>query len=446
MPPTDWNRRAQSAEDAVARVPRRGRVFVHGASATPTPLLAALAARSDVEAIQLYHLHTAGPFPFVEPNCCARYRSVSLFTGPALRKPIEDGRADFMPIFLSDIPGLFQSKQIPLDAALVQLSPPDRHGFCSLGTSVDAARAAVDSAAIVIAEVNEQMPRTHGNSMLPLERVTAFTHTNRPLAEHPPEPQQEATQRIGALVADLVEDGACLQMGIGAIPDAVLARLVGKRDLGIHSEMFSDGLVDLVATGAVTNRFKKVHPGRIVTSFVTGTRRLFEFVHDNPIVEFHPCDRTNDPNLIANNEKVVAINSALQVDLTGQVCADSIGCRIYSGIGGQMDFMRGAALSRGGKPIIALPSTAKGGTLSRIVVELAPGAGVVTTRGHVHWVVTEFGAVNLHGRTLRERAAALIGVAHPDYRGELRQQVNAVRHFGLRSDNEGEERFPPTPG
>jgi acyl-CoA hydrolase len=394
-------------------------------------LLAALAARADVAEVWLYHLHTAGEFPFIRPECASRFRSVSFFTGAALRKPIEEGRADFMPIFLSDIPALFRTRRIPLDVALVQLSPPDRHGFCSLGTSVDAARAAVDHARIVIAEINEQMPRTLGNSLFPLDRVTAFVHTNRALAEHAAEPQTPVTTRIGELVANLVEDGSCLQLGIGAIPDAVLARLTQKRDLGIHTEMFSDGLIDLVQAGAVSNRFKKVHPGRIVTSFVTGTRRLFDFVHDNPLVEFHPCDRTNDTNLIAKNERVVAINSALQVDLSGQVCADSIGHRIYSGIGGQMDFMGGAARSTGGKPILALPSTAMGGKVSRIVAELAAGAGVVTSRGHVHWVVTEHGAVNLQGLTLRERGEALIGIAHPDFRGELTQRLKAIRHFPL---------------
>jgi acyl-CoA hydrolase len=427
----EWKPKAVSAADAVSRVPRRGRVFVHGASATPTPLLAALAARTDVEEVWLYHLHTDGEFPFFGPECASRFRSVSFFTGPALRKPIEDGRADFMPIFLSDIPALFCTRRIPLDAALVQLSPPDRHGFCSLGTSVDAARAAVDHAHVVIAEINEQMPRTLGNSLFPLERLAAFVHTNRPLTEHAADRQTPEAALIGELVADLVEDGSCLQLGIGAIPDAVLARLREKCDLGIHTEMFSDGLIDLVQAGAVTNRIKKVHPGRIVTSFVTGTRRLFDFVTDNPLVEFHPCDRTNDTNLIAKNEKVVAINSALQIDLSGQVCADSIGHRIYSGIGGQMDFMRGAARSPGGKPILALPSTAMGGKVSRIVAELAPGAGVVTSRGHIHWVVTEYGSVNLHGLTLRERGEALIAIAHPDFRGELRQQLKAIRHYSL---------------
>lgn len=336
-----------------------------------------------------------------------------------------------MPIFLSDIPDLFTSKTIPLDAALLQLSPPDAHGMCSLGTSVDTAKAAADSAAILIAEINEQMPRTLGNSVVPFERIAAFIHTNRPLVEHPADPETEVEARIGEQIAELVEDGATLQMGIGTIPNSVLSRLRHKQDLGVHTEMFSDGVVDLAESGAITNRLKSVHPGRIVTSFVAGTRKVFDFVNNNPLVEFHPCDRTNDTALIRKNDKVVAVNSALQIDLSGQVCADSIGHRIYSGIGGQMDFMRGAAFSKGGKPILALPSTAAQGKISRIVLELNPGSGVVTSRGHVHWVVTEYGRVNLHGLPLRERAQALISIAHPDFRKDLAEGFTRVRRFAL---------------
>lgn len=426
---SDWQSRAVSAAEAVARIRSGMTVFLHGAAATPTPLIEALAARTDLERVRLVHLHTNGPAPFADPSRERHFRSVSLFTGGPLRRAVEEGRADFVPVFLSDIPGLFATGAIRLDAALLQLSPPDRHGFCTLGTSVDAARAAADTAGLIIAEVNEQMPRTHGHSIVPLSRLGAFVHTNRPLHGHAPEPETEVEGKIGELIAGLVPDRACLQMGIGGIPDAVLARLGGKRDLGVHTEMFSDRLIDLVATGAVTGRFKAVHPGRVVTSFVNGSRRLFDFVDDNPLVEFHPCDRTNDTALIRKNDNAVAINSAIQIDLTGQVCADSIGHRVYSGIGGQMDFVRGAALSRGGRAIIALPSTAMGGTVSRIVPELAPGAGVVTTRGHVHWVVTEFGAVDLHGRTLRERGELLVSVAHPDFRGDLRQRLRDLRHY-----------------
>lgn len=423
---TDWHTRAATPEEVVRHVPAGARVFVHGASATPTPLLEAMVARADLHDVKLCHLHLGGPAPFADPAHAARFRSTSFFAGPNVRAAIADGRADYVPVFLSDIPGLFTDGTWPLDVALVQLSPPDRHGLCTLGTSVDAARAAVDTARLVLAEINERMPRTHGNAQVPLARVAAFTHTDRPLHVHARQPETPATARIGELVADLVEDGATLQVGIGAIPDAVLARLGDKLELGVHTEMFSDGLVELMATGAITNRRKVVHRGRIATSFVTGTQAVFDFVHDNPQVAFYPCDHTNDPGVILRNPKVVAVNSAIEVDLTGQVCADSIGDRIYSGIGGQLDFIRGAARSPGGRPIIALPSTAAGGTVSRIVPRLAPGAGVVTSRGHVHWVVTEYGAVNLHGASLRERAERLIGIAHPDHRAELRRQAAAT--------------------
>jgi 4-hydroxybutyrate CoA-transferase len=425
----DWKSRALSPEEVVAPIQSHMKVFVHGAAATPTPLLAALCKREELKNVTLYHLHVSGDIPYADPIHKGRFFSVSFFTGQALRKPIEEGRADFMPIFLADIPGLFASGTISLDVAIVQLSPPDCHGFCTLGTSVDAAKAAADSAKIIIAEINEQMPRTHGNTFVHMDKIQRFIHTDRPLVEHHGSAETPVEGRIGEIIADLIEDGATLQMGIGNIPDAVLTRLHNKHDLGVHTEMFSDRVVDLVDAGVITNRLKKVHPNRIATSFVSGTKRLFDFVHDNPMVEFHPCNRTNDTALIRQNEKVVAINSALEIDLTGQVCADSLGHNIYSGIGGQMDFIHGAALSKGGKPIIAIPSTAAKGKASRIVSELKGGAGVVTTRGHVHWVVTEFGAVNLHGKTLRERGEALISIAHPDFRSDLRKSLSEIRHF-----------------
>ena len=418
-------------QEVVARIKSGDRVFVHGAAATPTALLDAMCERRDLEGVTLYHLHTEGRCAFADPVHHGRFRSVSLFVGPALRAAVADGRADFMPVFLSEIPNLFLSGQIPLDAAIVQLSPPNRHGHCTLGTSVDTAMAAVVSARTVLAEINERMPRTLGHSAVPLSAVDAFAHTDRPLPEHTLAEATVVEQRIGELVADLIEDGSCLQMGIGAIPDAVLARLGNKHDLGVHTEMFSDGLIPLVLGGVITNARKKVHAGRIVSSFVSGTRKVFDFVDDNQMVEMHPCDRTNDTALIAKNDRVVAINSAIEIDLTGQVCADSIGHRIYSGIGGQMDFIRGAARSLGGKPIIAMPSTAAGGTVSRIALQLKGGAGVVTTRGHVRWVVTEHGAVDLHGKTLRERGEALISVAHPDFRAGLRTELDQLRHFDM---------------
>jgi 4-hydroxybutyrate CoA-transferase len=427
----DWTKQAVSAADALSCVRSGMRIFVQGAAATSTPLLEALAARHDLSDVTLYHMHTNGPAPFAEPEHRGRFFSISLFTGQPLRKAIEEGRADFMPIFLSDIPRLFATQRVPLDVAIVQLSPPDRHGYCTLGTSVDTALAASQAARYVIAEINEQMPRTHGNTIVPLSRIHAFIHTDRPLQAYEPPTPTPIEEAIGAHVAELVPDGACLQMGIGAIPDAALRRMFDKRDLGIHTEMFSDGLIDLVKAGVITNRLKAVHAGRIVTSFVAGSRRLFDFIDDNPLVEFHPCDRTNDTSLIRKNDRVVAINSAVEVDLSGQVCADSMGYTIFSGIGGQMDFVRGAALSKEGKPILALPSTAKGGKVSRIVMSLKPGAGVVTTRGHVHWIVTEYGAVNLFGKSLRERAELLISIAHPDFRADLRREFAETRHVVL---------------
>lgn len=426
-----WRSRAESAAEVVRHVRSGARVFIHGAAATPLALIDALAARSDVENVRLYHLHTTGAGAFAEPTRAGSFRSVSFFVGPEMRTAVAEGRGDFVPVFLSDIPELFRTGAIPLDVALVQCSPPDRHGYVTLGTSVDAARAAVDHARIVLAEINDRMPRTHGASALPLDRITAFVHTTRPLHQVPRAAETDVEARIGEQVAALVDHGACLQTGIGAIPDAVLARLTNHCELGLHTEMFSDGMLPLLANRVITNRGKAVHAGRSVTSFVTGSQALYDYVDDNPTIEFHPCDRTNDTALIRKNDKVTAINSALEIDLTGQVCADSLGHLIFSGIGGQTDFLRGAALSRGGKPIIALPATAAGGKISRIVPQLQPGAGVVTTRGHVHWVVTEYGARNLHGLTLRERGEALISIAHPDMRGELTRALKQLRHYEI---------------
>ena len=430
---TDWRAQARTADEAVAAVRSGMRIFIHGAAATPTTLLDALARRTDLADVTLYHLHTEGEMAFARPEHEGRFRSVSLFTGPSFRGPVNEGRADYVPIFLSDIPSLFQSGRVPLDIAFLQLSPPDRHGNCTLGTSVDAALAASKSARMLIAEINMQMPRTLGNTIVPFPRLDAFVATDRALPTHAALPAGPVEDAIGEHVAALVPDRATLQLGIGAIPDAVLRRLTDKDDLGVHSEMISDGLIDLMLSGNVTNKYKHVHPGRTVTSFVNGSQRLFDFVNDNPLVEFHPCDRTNDTSVIRKNDRVVAINSALEVDLSGQVCADSIGFSIYSGIGGQMDFMRGAALSKEGQPVIALPATAARGTVSRIVSSLRPGAGVVTTRGHVHWVATEYGAVNLFGMSLRDRAAALISIAHPDFRNELRTTFASIRRMDLGS-------------
>jgi 4-hydroxybutyrate CoA-transferase len=424
-----WQRRAVGADEAVRRIQSGMKVFIHGAAATPTPLIDALAARTDVENVATYHLHLDGEIAIARPELAGRFLPTSLFTGASLRAAVNEGRADSCPVFLSDIPQLFLSRRIPLDAALLQLSPPDKHGYCTLGTSADAAVAAARTAKVIVAEINEQMPRTHGNTLVPFASIAAFIHTNRPLPAHPPSEATAEEAAIGDHIAPLVPDGATLQLGIGAIPDAVLARLFDKRDLGVHTEMFSDRLIDLVEAGVITNRRKTVHPGRITTSFAVGSKRLYDFVDDNPFVEFYAADHTNDTAVIRRNHNVVAVNSALEVDLSGQVVADSIGFRMYSGIGGQMDFIRGAALSPGGVPIIALRSTAAKGTASRIVTAVHEGAGVVTTRGHVHWVVTEYGAVDLWGLTLRQRADALISIAHPDFRGELRRQIAKARNF-----------------
>ena len=424
-----WRQRAQSPAEVMAHVGSGDRIFVHGAAATPSELLEALCERTDLEGVQLYHLHLTGACRFAEEAFAGKFFSNSLFTGPDLRKPIAEGRADFIPTFLSDIPALFRNGCIPLKVALVQLSPPDQHGNCTLGTSVDTALAAVESAPVILALINPQMPRTHGNTVVPFDKITAFAIVDRPIHESQAVVPGPVEQRIGEVVAALIPDGATLQMGIGAIPDAVLARLGDKHDLGVHTEMFSDGLIPLILGGVVTNRHKRVHPNRTVTSFVSGTRRVYDFVDDNPTVEFHPGDRTNSTALIQKNPKVCAINSALEVDLSGQVCADSIGHRIYSGIGGQVDFIRGAVLSEGGQAIIALPSTAGGGKFSRIAPQLKVGAGVVTSRGHVQWVATEYGAVNLHGLNLRQRSEALISLAHPDFRAELSREIREIRHF-----------------
>lgn len=416
----------EHAMDLAVSLLRSGmNIFVHGAAATPAPLIEAMCRRKDLRDIRLYHMHTEGPAPFLEGECQERFTSISLFTGQPCRRAVQSGLADFIPIFLSDIPHLFQSGQIRLDAALVQMSPPDRHGYCSLGTSVDTARAAMECAPVRIAELNRQMPRTHGQSVFHQSCLSATAQSDRPLFEHHASPETSVEASIGEQIAALIEDGATLQCGIGSIPDAVLRRLGQKNDLGVHTEMFSDGIVELAKSGNITNLRKKIFTGQIVTSFVSGTRRLFDFVDDNPRVAFLPCDVTNNTNLLRKIDRLVAVNSALQIDLTGQVCADSLGHKIYSGIGGQMDFIRGAAISKGGLPIIALPSTAGNGKYSRITAELSPGAGVVTTRGHVHWVVTEYGAVNLHGLSLRQRADHLISIAHPDFRSELRRQWNS---------------------
>ncbi len=413
--------RIVDAEEAARLVEPGQRVYVHEASMAPVSLIEALAARApELSDVQVAHLHTNAPAPYVEPSCEGRLRHVALFVGPNVRAAVNEGRADFVPVFLSEVPGMIRDGTLGVDVALVQVSPPDRHGFCRLGLSVAAARAAVDHARIVIAEINPRVPVTMGNSALHVSRICAAVEVDRPLPTIEPEPFGDVDRAIAEHVAPLVPDGATLQMGIGKVPNAVLSALSRHSDLGIHTEMLSDGVLDLVERGVVTNRRKTRFEGRMVVSFAMGTDRLHSFLDRNPFAEFHPSDVVNDPNEIRKQHCMIAINSAIQVDLTGQVCADSVGERIYSGIGGQMDFVQGALRSPGGKAIIAFSSTACGGTASRIVPRLAPGAGVVTTRGHVQWIVTEHGAVNLRGKSLRERAELLIGIAHPAFRDELR--------------------------
>jgi acyl-CoA hydrolase/GNAT superfamily N-acetyltransferase len=423
----DWNsyyqRCCMSAEQAVAPIRSGQRVFLGSNAAEPQKLVQALTGRADQLAdTELIHILTLGLAPASAAQFQNQFRHNAFFIGQNTRDAVNACRADYTPLFLSEIPALFRCGQVPLDYTIVQVSPPDAHGYCSLGISVDVVKAAVETASFVIAEVNPQMPRTLGDSFLHVTQIQAFVPCDYPLLELTPPPQTEATQRIGGFIADLIEDGATLQMGIGAIPDAVLAHLHQKRDLGIHTEMFSDGVIGLFEAGAITNRRKTLHRGKIITSFCMGTRALYDFVHDNPAVEFHPTEYVNDPFIIAQNDQMVSINAAIEVDLTGQVCADSIGERFYSGIGGQVDFIRGAARSRGGKPIIALPSTAalpNGQRISRIVSDLKPGAGVVTSRGDVHYVVTEWGIAYLHGKSIRQRAMELVRIAHPDFREDL---------------------------
>jgi acyl-CoA hydrolase len=406
--------------EAVGYIQSGQRVFVHGSAATPTSLLNALLDRAgELTGIELVCISTLGELEWDRPAVKEHYFLNALFVSANVREWVNGPSGDYVPVFLSEIPTMFVERYLPLDVAILQVSPPDAHGYCSLGTSVDAACTAARLAKTVIAQINPRMPRTLGDSHIHVSKITAALHEAAELPEvrYGGEDNEKAAS-IGRLVADLIEDGSTLQMGIGAIPDAVLGFLGGHKGLGVHTEMFSDGLVPLVEKGVVTGEHKKVGRGKIITTFVLGTRKVYDFVHDNPFVAFHDVSWVNDTAVIRKNSKVVAVNSALQIDLTGQVCADSIGTLQYSGIGGQMDFMRGASLSPGGKPIIALPSVTGRG-ISRIVPLLNQGAGVVTTRGHVQWVVTEHGAVNLYGKGMQERARLLTGIAAPEHREEL---------------------------
>jgi 4-hydroxybutyrate CoA-transferase len=418
--------RIVTPNQAVAGIGSGDRVYVQCAAAVPSVLLDALVERApELHDVSMVHLHTEGPGPHLAPEMASHFRHRALFIGPNARQAVNDGRADYVPVFLSDVPHLFTSGALKLDAVLVNATPPDAHGFCSLGTSVEAMHAAVRAARTVIVQFNRSMPRTLGESFIHVSEIDLATEVDVPPYAHPVGVIGDVERQIGAHVADLIPDGATLQLGIGAIPAATALFLRDKRDLGIHTEMFTDPVVDLVEAGVVTGAAKERNRDKIVTSFLMGSQRLYDFVHDNPMVEMRPVDFTNDTSVIRSFRRMVAVNSAIEVDLTGQVVADSIGSRLYSGVGGQMDFIRGAALAPEGRAIIALPSTAAGGTVSRITPTLREGAGVVTTRAHVRTIVTEYGVAELFGLSLRERAEALIGIAHPDFRDELRARTEA---------------------
>jgi acyl-CoA hydrolase len=418
-----------TADEAVKQIRSDSRVFIHGSAATPVCLVKALQRRhGDLTNVELVSITTLGDVNFDLPEHRRSFFVNSLFVSAATRAVVNSERGDYVPIFLSQIPQLFRKNILPIDVALVQVSAPDLHGYCSLGTSVDIARAAVDTARVVVAQVNSRMPRTHGESFIHIDKITALVYQEAelPVMDYAAD-ANDTVRKIGYHVASLVEDGATLQLGIGSIPDQVLKNLEGHKNLGLHTEMFSDGVIELINKGVIDNSLKKLNRGRSVTAFMAGTRKLYDFVDDNPAVRVMDISYVNDTSVIRQNPKVAAINSAIELDLTGQVCADSIGTYQFSGIGGQMDFMRGASLSEEGKPIIALPSQTNKG-ISRIVPFLKEGAGVVTTRGHVHWVVTEYGIVNLFGKNLRQRAEALTAIAHPDHREMLERAY--FKRFG----------------
>ncbi len=417
--------RIVSAAEAVSGIASRQQLYLQCAAATPSVLLDALVARaSELADVSVVHLHCEGPGPHLAPEMAPHFRHRALFIGPNARTAVAEGRADYVPTFLSDVPRLFDGGLLPLDAVYVNATPPDGHGFCSLGTSVEAMHAAIRAARMVIVQFNAAMPRTLGDSFIHVSQIDLAVECDVPPYEYPIGPIGEVERRIGEYIAELVPDGATIQLGIGAIPAATAIALRDKHDLGVHTEMFTDSILDLVEAGVITGARKERNRGKIVTAFVMGSPRLYEFVHDNPMVEMRPVDFTNDAQVIRSFSRMVAVNSAIEVDLTGQVVADSIGHRLYSGVGGQMDFVRGATLASDGRAIIALPSTAAGGSVSRITASLMEGAGVVTTRAHVRTIVTEWGVAELFGKSTRERAEALIAIAHPDFRDELAAQAH----------------------
>ncbi len=424
----DYRAKRVSPEAALRVVSAGMRVYIHPGCAEPEVLVEALLAEAPrLHDVEIVHIMTLGSAGYVAPEMAGHFRHNAMFIGANVREAVNEGRADYTPIFLSEIESLFESGQMPIDVALIQVSPPDPHGFYSFGVDVGTTLTAARMARHVVAHVNDQMPRTYGDSFVHVSELDAVVEVSRPLCELPPSEISPVHRAIARNVASLIEDGDTLQLGIGSLPDAVLAELGGRRDLGIHTEMVSDHVIPLIEAGVINGRRKTFHPRKVILGFLLGTRKLFDFVAENPIFEFHPTAYTNNPALIARNDRMVAVNSALAIDLTGQVSADSLGTYFYSGIGGQVDFIRGAAQSRGGKPIIALPATAKNGTLSRIVPILAAGSGVVTSRGLTRYVVTEFGIAYLHGKTIRQRAEALIEIAHPNFREELYEYCERTR-------------------
>ncbi|MEM0343224.1 MAG: GNAT family N-acetyltransferase [Thermoplasmata archaeon] len=427
----DWQTRypdkVRTPEQAVSTIRRGDKVFIGSGAAEPQVLVKALIdAAGRLADTRIMHIMTLGVAPYTEEKFTDQFRHNAFFIGANTRQAVAEGRADYTPVFLSEIPALFRSGQIPIDVALIQVSLPDKHGYCSYGVSTDVVKSGAESATKVIAEINPRMPRALGDCFINMDDIDMAVPVDVPLLYAKRERADDVARRIGKNIASLIEDGSTLQMGIGTIPDSVLYYLTDKKDLGVHTEMFSDGFMELARKGIINNSRKTIHPGKTIASFCMGSQELYDYVDNNPGIEFHPTEYTNDPFVIAQNEKMVAINSAIEVDLSGQVCADSLGVMFYSGIGGQVDFVRGSARSKGGKPIIALPSTAKNDTVSRISMHLKEGAGVVTTRGDVHYVVTEWGVAYLHGKNIRERAMALINIAHPKFRQMLLEE--AKRH------------------
>jgi 4-hydroxybutyrate CoA-transferase len=430
-----YQSRVATADEAVKSIHSGNRLFLTGNVSVPKTVLAALVRRApELQNVEICQALTVGPVDYVSPEMEGHLRVNTMFISANVRKAVNEGRADFTPVLLSEFTLLFKNKVLPLDAALIHVSPPDEHGFCSLGVEVGLTKSPAEAAKIIIAEVNEQMPRTLGDSFIHVSRLNHIVPVSYPISEMAmsEEGDNETVEKIAGYIADLIPDGATMQMGIGAIPDAVLKYLFDKKDLGIHTELFSEGVIDLVEAGVLTSARKTIHPGKIVAGFILGTKRLYDWVDDNPLIEFHRTEYVNDPFVIAQNDRMVAINSAIEVDLTGQVCADSIGPKLYSGVGGQLDFIYGASRSKGGVPIIAMPSTSvlrDGTVFSKIAAMLKQGAGVVTSRNHVRFVVTEFGVAELYGKTIRQRAQALINVAHPQFRDELTSKAKELNYL-----------------